>query len=89
MKIIYFFLFLLFTDSGCGSNSNSGSEDNGSPRINYKLMCIKCDLNMCDVACLPCGHVSSCLKCIASLQQCPKCLERFDQLIRIYFTPPR
>jgi len=47
-------------------------------------MCCICMAAECNVACYPCGHISSCEECLQRCSECPICREDIEEVIRVY-----
>ncbi|CAF1332847.1 unnamed protein product [Rotaria sp. Silwood1] len=63
------------------TNVNDQSQSNDSQSSNLCVLCITEEKNL---ACIPCGHMSTCVACGHSLRLCPICRREIDAFIRIY-----
>lgn len=51
-----------------------------------KNNCKICCDRECDIACIPCGHVAACSRCISNIRFCPICRNHLDEVLKIYFS---
>ena len=55
----------------------------GTPRTKFEE-CVICLSEERQVACIPCGHLCSCVVCGYAIQACPMCRKPIESLVRIY-----
>lgn len=57
-----------------------------NPEIKFNLSnpCLKCHEDEKQLACIPCGHLSTCIKCSQSLRTCPTCHREIEAYIRVF-----
>jgi hypothetical protein len=46
--------------------------------------CVLCLTEEKRLACIPCGHLATCVSCGHSLRSCPICRRKIDAFVRIY-----
>lgn len=46
--------------------------------------CALCMTEEKNLACIPCGHLSTCVACGHSVRTCPICRQKIDAYVRIY-----
>lgn len=61
--------------------SEPGDLENTSESRNF---CLQCRTNDLQLACLPCGHLVTCIPCRGSLTSCPICRSKIKAFVRIY-----
>ena len=53
-------------------------------KSNLSNPCLKCHEEEKQLACIPCGHLSTCIKCSQSLRTCPTCHRDIEAYIRVF-----
>ena len=71
------------TDARVSSNSREGVQrhDNDISPTNPCVLCLTEEKRL---ACIPCGHLATCVSCGHSLRSCPICRREIDAFVRIY-----
>jgi hypothetical protein len=69
-------------DKGCQTESTT-DEQNNTPNLLLCKICLTDDLA---VAALPCGHLMSCVNCIASIENCAICRQEIVSNVRIFLS---
>ncbi|PWA38457.1 E3 ubiquitin-protein ligase XBAT35 [Artemisia annua] len=66
-------------------NTDVASEEDGKKG---DALCVVCWVARVEGACVPCGHMSSCMTCLHEIESkqgtCPICRSKIDKVIRIY-----
>jgi hypothetical protein len=47
-------------------------------------LCVLCLVEEKRLACIPCGHLATCVTCGHSLRKCPICGREIEAFVRIY-----
>lgn len=67
--------------NGSSVTDDASTNENSQHVLNPCLMCHQAEKSL---ACLPCGHLTACMKCGASLRTCPICRATIEAFIRVY-----
>jgi E3 ubiquitin-protein ligase XIAP len=69
-------------DKGCQTESTM-DEQNNTPN---HLLCKICLTDELAIAALPCGHLMSCINCVASIEKCAICRQEIVSNVRIFLS---
>lgn len=50
----------------------------------YENPCLVCGKGEKQLACIPCGHLTSCLSCSQRVRTCPTCRREIEAYVRVY-----
>jgi hypothetical protein len=53
-------------------------------RLTINNPCVLCGKEEKRLACIPCGHLASCVNCSNTLRTCPVCRREIQAFVRIY-----
>jgi hypothetical protein len=62
-------------------NTKMEPQPDKSTPSNLCVLCLKEEKRL---ACVPCGHVATCVSCYHTLRSCPICQREIEAFIRIY-----
>ncbi|CAF3714783.1 unnamed protein product [Rotaria sp. Silwood1] len=65
-------------------NDSTMSEKNAVKILSIINPCIICHEDEKQLACIPCGHLTTCLSCSCTLRTCPTCRRQIEALVRVY-----
>ena len=70
---------------GAGGKRGVGRDGGGDS----EEKCVICWENARDVACVPCGHVACCMRCLTDVfesekKECPACCTELSALLKVY-----
>ncbi|CAF3347240.1 unnamed protein product [Rotaria sp. Silwood1] len=67
-------------------SSQTATENDQNRSINAAIcnLCVLCLTEEKRLACIPCGHMATCVACGRSLRSCPICRRKIKTFIRIY-----
>ncbi|XP_037565091.2 baculoviral IAP repeat-containing protein 7-like [Dermacentor silvarum] len=66
--------------------SDEDSDANEEEKNTCKLQCKVCMENEANMAILPCGHMSTCIRCISNLSNCPICRNIIKGVMKIFLS---
>ncbi|CAF3714767.1 unnamed protein product [Rotaria sp. Silwood1] len=67
------------------NKENSAISETSSTKISSVVNpCIICHQDEKQLACIPCGHLTTCVSCSRTLRTCPTCRRQIEAFIRVY-----
>ncbi|CAF4923132.1 unnamed protein product [Rotaria sp. Silwood1] len=67
------------------NKENSTVSETSSTRIStIANPCIICHQDEKQLACIPCGHLTTCVQCSRTLRTCPTCRRQIEAFVRVY-----
>ncbi|CAF2836913.1 unnamed protein product [Rotaria sp. Silwood2] len=67
------------------NKENSAVSETSSTKISSIVNpCIICHQDEKQLACIPCGHLTTCVSCSRTLRTCPTCRRQIEAFVRVY-----